>query len=133
MRCVSLVGTHASLQQTIAAEGHVLSDELIIADLDRGDVKPCAAPSSDLFPTSLSGLALAAPPLGGLIRRLTPLVAAGDGKFDEGAVQAACLEFVADMLNLKNGLLLTPPNLLTPPTPRIAHVAPTPALHTWRL
>ena len=82
-----LVGTHTSLQQTIAAEGMSLSDELVIANLDSAEVRPSLSPTSEIFPTSLSGLANAAPPLGGLIRRLTPLVSAE--KFDEGAVQAA--------------------------------------------
>ena len=52
-----LIGTHVSLHQTIAADGQTLSDELVVADLDRGIVTPCASPASDLFPTSVAVLA----------------------------------------------------------------------------
>ena len=98
-----LVGTHVSLHQTIAADGQTLSDELVVADLDRGVVTPSASPHSDFFPTSIAGLGQMAPPVGGLIKALHPHVSADH--FDEGAVQAACLQFVADLLNIGDGAL----------------------------
>jgi hypothetical protein len=99
-----LVGTHVSLHQTIAADGQTLSDELVLADLDRGVVTPCASPQSEFFPTSIAGLSALAPPVGALIKALGPHCSGPDA-FDESAVQAACLQFVADLLNLSDGAL----------------------------
>ena len=66
-------------------------------------VRPCASPSSPLFPTSLGSLPTLAPPIGSLMRRLAPCCT--PDTFDEVGVQSACLEFMADMLNLQQGFL----------------------------
>ncbi|KOO52936.1 hypothetical protein Ctob_013496, partial [Chrysochromulina tobinii] len=98
-----LIGTHVGTTQTIAADGAALSTEIVIADFDRTELRPCLAPSSPFFPTSVSQLASSCPPVGALIRKLGPLCT--KERFDEAAVQAACLEFLAGILNLKEGSL----------------------------
>ena len=68
-----LIGTHVGTTQTIAADGAALSTEIVIADFDRTELRPCLAPSSPFFPTSVSQLASSCPPVGALIRKLGPL------------------------------------------------------------
>ena len=74
--------------QTLAADGYTLSPELIVADLDRGELRPLTAPTTR-FPTSVERLVAAAPPAAALIKRLTPL--ASPERFDESAVQVRTL------------------------------------------
>ena len=94
--------TTASPQQSLATHGHSLAPELIVADVDRGELRPCTAGATS-FPTSVAALKDAAPPAAALAKRLAAVV--GPEKFDEVEVQAACLRFVADVLNVHNGCL----------------------------
>lgn len=92
--------------QTMVSSGDSpsgISPEVIQVDLDAMQVKPCGQPQSTLFPTSINALASSCPPVSALIRRLQTVSSADN--FDEVAVQAACVQFVADVLNPSNGFL----------------------------
>ena len=96
-----LIGTHSSLLQTLVGNGEVLAPELVVADLDRAELRPCTA--HDSFPANVAMLTAFAPPAATLLARLQACVS--PERFDEVAVQAACMQFLADMLNLHDGAL----------------------------
>jgi len=79
----------------------VLAPELVVADLDRAELRPCTA--HDSFPANVAMLTAFAPPAATLLARLQACVS--PERFDEVAVQAACMQFLADMLNLHDGAL----------------------------
>ena len=79
----------------------MLAPELVVADLDRAELRPCTA--HDSFPANVAMLTAFAPPAATLLARLQACVS--PERFDEVAVQAACMQFLADMLNLHDGAL----------------------------
>ena len=104
-----LIGTHSSLLQTLVGNGEVLAPELVVADLDRAELRPCTA--HDSFPANVAMLTAFAPPAATLLARLQACVS--PERFDEVAVQAACMQFLADMLNLHDGALSDSKHTLT--------------------
>ena len=82
--------------------GHPVGPDVIVADLDRGEVRPCA-PFSDAFPSSLQQLGQCVPPAAALVRKLQSYVSSE--RFDAAGVQASCLQFVADAVNVEHGML----------------------------
>ena len=64
-----LIGVHASTLQPLVAEG--LSPEVIVADLDKGELRPATlGRHAEAFPASVLKMEAALPPVGALVRQL---------------------------------------------------------------